>query len=70
MLAETHYNLGMVLYKMGKEGNANPHFMKAADLAPGNEVIWNSPPLSNVQAPSKAGSFSGSGFSDGHGHSH
>jgi Tfp pilus assembly protein PilF len=70
MLAEAHYNLGMTLYKIGKEGDANPHFMKAADLAPGNEVIWSSPPLSNIQMPSKASSFSGSGFSDGHDHIH
>jgi len=67
-LAEAHYNLGMVLYKMGAEGEANPHFMKAADLAPGKEVIWSSPPLSSVQMPSKG---SGSlGFPDGHGHKH
>jgi len=69
-LAEAHYNLGMALYKVGKEGEANPHFMKAADLAPGNEVIWSSPPLSSIQRPSKASSFSGSGFSDGHDHKH
>lgn len=67
-LAEAHYNLGMVFYKMGKEGEANAHFMKAADLAPGNEVIWSSPPLSTVQMPSK--SKGSQGPSDGHGHSH
>ena len=67
-LAEAHYNIGMVLYKMGKEGEANPHFMKAANLAPGNEVIWSSPPLSSVQMPSK--SSGSSGPADGHGHSH
>ena len=67
-LAEAHYNLGMVLHKMGLDGEANPHFMKAADLAPGNEVIWSSPPLSSVQRPSK--SSGSSGISDGHGHSH
>ncbi len=67
MLAEAHYNLGMVLYKMGKEGEANPHFMKAADLAPGNEVIWSSPPLSSVTVPEKEVTMPGS---DGHGHSH
>ncbi len=67
-LAEAHYNLGMVLHKQGKDGEANPHFMKAADLAPGNEVIWSSPPLRSVQMPSK--SSGSSGISDGHGHSH
>ena len=67
-LAEAHYNLGMVLHKMGLDGEANPHFMKAADWAPGNEVIWSSPPLGSVQIPSR--SSGSSGPSDGHGHSH
>jgi len=67
-LAEAQYNLGMVLHKMGLDGEANPHFMKAADLAPGNKVIWSSPPLSGVQMPSK--SSVSPGTSDGHGHSH
>jgi len=67
-LAEAHYNLGMVLHKMGLDGEANPHFMKAAHLAPGNEVIWSSPPLSGVQMPSK--SSVSPGTSEGHGHSH
>jgi tetratricopeptide (TPR) repeat protein len=68
-LAEAHYNLGMVLHKQGKDGEANPHFMKAADLAPGNEVIWSSPPLRSVQMPSRSNGSSGIS-SDGHGHSH
>lgn len=68
MLAEAHYNLGMVLHKQGKDREANPHFMKAADMAPGNEVIWSSPPLSSIQMPSK--SSGSSSFSDGHSHSH
>lgn len=67
-LAEAHYNLGMVFYKMGAEGEASPHFMKAANLAPGNEVIWSSPPLSGYQRGAK--SFGGGAGSDGHGHSH
>lgn len=66
--AEAHYNLGMVFYKMGAEGEANPHFMEAANLAPGNEVIWSSPPLSGIQRSTK--SVSGGAGSDGHGHSH
>lgn len=70
MLAEAHYNLGMALYKMGFEGDANPHFMKAADLAPGNEVIWSSPALSNIEMPSKSSGSQGAVGGDGHGHSH
>lgn len=65
-LAEAHYNLGMVLYRTGAEGEARPHFVTAANLAPGNEVIWSSPAY--VPMPSK--SISGGGSSDGHGHSH
>ena len=61
--------LGMVLYQMGADGEARPHLMKAANLAPGNSVIWSSPAFSNVQAPSGSNTSAG-GFSDGHGHSH
>jgi Tfp pilus assembly protein PilF len=65
-LAEAHYNLGMVLYRTGAEGEARPHFVKAANLAPDNEVIWSSPAY--VATPAK--SMSGGSSSDGHGHSH
>lgn len=63
-LAEAHYNLGMVLYKMGAKAEARPHFMRAADLAPGNAVIWSSPPLSSVQTLERSSKSPGS--SDGH----
>nr|MBI3614696.1 tetratricopeptide repeat protein [Nitrospirota bacterium] len=68
-LAEAHYNMGKTLYRLGamKEGDA--HFIAAADLAPGNKVIWDSPPLKNVHVPSKEATPPG--FPDGHaGHSH
>lgn len=68
-LAEAHYNMGKTLYRLGamKEGDA--HFIAAANLAPGNKVIWDSPPLKNVSVPSKEATIPG--FSDGHaGHSH
>lgn len=68
-LAEAHYNMGRTLYRLGamKEGDA--HFIEAANLAPGNKVIWDSPPLKNVYVPSKDATIPG--FSDGHaGHSH
>ncbi len=44
-LAEAHYNLGLAMNKMGDRAGAKPHFIKAANLAPGHKVIWNSPPL-------------------------
>ena len=42
-LAEAHYNLGMALYKKGPVSAASPHFIEAANLAPGHPVIWNAP---------------------------
>ncbi|MEO7862293.1 MAG: tetratricopeptide repeat protein, partial [Nitrospirales bacterium] len=44
-LAEAHYNLGLSMDKMGDQVGAKKHFIEAANLAPGNKVIWNSPPL-------------------------
>lgn len=44
-VAEAHYNLGLVLDRLGKREEARPHYMEAANLAPGNQVIWNSPVL-------------------------
>ena len=44
-LAEAHYNLGLTMNHMGDQAGAKPHFIKAANLAPGHKVIWNSPPL-------------------------
>jgi len=42
-LAEAHYNLGMALETQGNKTEARKHFIEAANLAPGNKVIWNSP---------------------------
>ncbi len=66
-LAEAHYNLGLVLYRLRAMQEGDAHFIKAANLAPGNTVIWSSPPLSNVTVPEKEVPMSGS---DGHMHSH
>jgi tetratricopeptide (TPR) repeat protein len=44
-LAEAHYNLALCMDKMGDQAGAKKHFIEAANLAPGNKVIWNSPPL-------------------------
>lgn len=65
-LAEAHYNLGMLLYRLGALREGDAHFMKAADLAPGNTVIWDSPPLRHVTVPEKASTIPRA--SDGHGH--
>jgi len=57
-LAEAHYNLALSMDRMGDQAGAKKHYIEAANLAPGNKVIWNSPPLrryGNVpDAPVKA----------------
>lgn len=68
-LAEAHYNLGMVLYRLGALSEGDAHFIKAANLAPGDKVIWDSPPLKNVNVPDKGATIPGKS-SDGHMHSH
>ncbi|UVT19681.1 MAG: tetratricopeptide repeat protein [Nitrospira sp.] len=67
-LAEGHYNLGMVLYRQGKDAEAETHFLKAAALAPENEMIQSAPPFTKAEAPSRSGGYQG--MSDGHSHSH
>lgn len=44
-LAEAHYNLAVALDRMGKRDEAKKHYVAAANLAPGNKVIWDSPPF-------------------------
>lgn len=44
-LAEAHYNLALVLERLGRHEEARDHYIEAANLAPGHKVIWNSPPL-------------------------
>lgn len=57
-LAEAHYNLGMALYRKGPVSAASPHFIEAANLAPGHPVLWNAPPFRKygTVAPSTPGS--------------
>lgn len=68
-LAEAHYNLGMVLYRLGALREGDAHFITAANLAPGDKVIWDSPPFKNVNVPDKGATIPGKS-SDGHMHSH
>ncbi|MCC6966136.1 MAG: tetratricopeptide repeat protein [Nitrospira sp.] len=44
-LAEAHYNLALALEKLGEKAEARKHYVAAANLAPGNKVIWDAPPL-------------------------
>jgi len=40
-----HYNYALVLYALGDTEQARQQFMEAANLAPGDKVIWDSPAL-------------------------
>jgi Flp pilus assembly protein TadD len=51
--AEAHYNLGLSLSYLGAKEDAREHFLVAADLAPGNQVIWDSPALRPYSEPQK-----------------
>jgi Flp pilus assembly protein TadD len=44
-LAEAHYNLAVTLDRTGNRTEARKHYIEAANLAPGNKVIWDSPPF-------------------------
>jgi Tfp pilus assembly protein PilF len=51
-----HYNYALALNAMGDTEQARQQFMEAANLAPGDKVIWDSPALSpygNPEAPKK-----------------
>jgi tetratricopeptide (TPR) repeat protein len=51
--AEAHYNLGLSLSYLGEKEEARVHFLEAANLAPGNQVIWDSPALRPYGDPQK-----------------
>ena len=44
-LAEAHYNLAVVYDILRDDATARHHYIEAANLAPGNKVIWDAPPL-------------------------
>jgi tetratricopeptide (TPR) repeat protein len=51
-----HYNYALALNNVGETEQARQHFMEAANYAPGNKVIWDSPalrPYGNVETPKK-----------------
>lgn len=49
--AEAHYNLGLALFALGESDQARDHFIEAANLAPGDKVIWDSPALRAYGSP-------------------
>ena len=51
-----HYNYALALNAVGDSEQARQQFMEAANLAPGDKVIWDSPALSpygNPEGPKK-----------------
>ncbi len=54
---QAHYNYALALNALGDTELARQHFIAAADLAPGDKVIWDSPALSpygNPESKNKA----------------
>ena len=51
-----HYNYALALNALGDTAQARQQFMEAANFAPGDKVIWDSPalrPYGNPEAPKK-----------------
>lgn len=44
-LAEAHYNLAVSLDHDGETAEAKKHYIQAANLAPGNKIMWDAPPF-------------------------
>jgi Flp pilus assembly protein TadD len=52
-----HYNYALALNALGDTEQARQQFVEAANLAPGDKVIWDSPalrPFGNPDSPKKA----------------
>lgn len=48
---QAHYNYALALNALGNMEVARRHFLEAADLAPGDKIIWDSPALSPFGNP-------------------
>ena len=46
-----HYNYALALNKLGETEAARKQFLEAANLAPGDKIIWDSPVLSPFGNP-------------------
>jgi Tfp pilus assembly protein PilF len=46
-----HYNLALALNAVGETEQAHQQFIEAANLAPGDKVIWDSPALRPFGSP-------------------
>jgi Tfp pilus assembly protein PilF len=48
---QAHYNYALALNALGQTDEARQHFIEAANLAPGDKVIWDSPALRPFGSP-------------------
>lgn len=48
---QAHYNYALALNALGDSEQARQHFLEAANLAPGDKVIWDSPALHQFGNP-------------------
>lgn len=48
---QAHYNYAIALYSLGDTEEARQHFLEAANLAPGDKTIWDSPALHQYGNP-------------------
>ena len=48
---QAHYNYGLALNALGDVDEARQHFIEAANLAPGDKTIWDSPALHQYGNP-------------------
>lgn len=48
---QANYNYALALHKLGDTEVARRYFLQAADLAPGDKVIWDSPALAPYGNP-------------------
>jgi Flp pilus assembly protein TadD len=48
---QAHYNYALVLNSLGDAEQARQHFVEAANLSPGDKVIWDSPALRQYGDP-------------------
>ena len=49
-----HYNYALALKALGNKDVARRHFLEAANLAPGDKIIWDSPALAPYGSPETA----------------
>lgn len=50
-----HYNYALALHALGDTEVARRHFLQAADLSPGDKIIWDSPALAPYGNPDTKG---------------